>query len=194
MAREDQQQQSQQRRKRRTRVVSFKPTVVVHRKGLNLNDYTDEEIASSWYTWEEQEEMGKDIQRTVTLLDQQLSSSSATTAFSTNQEESITHCSRGVESWTRTGAREKFGRRQVARTAVLETQEVYQGEVDKDVRIAQVYSKHTKTSIRSAYVRGIQDEDDVWMSVRDCGKGRSYVSSEQTTLLTMRSFKRSQRI
>ena len=189
------QQPQQQQRKRRTRVVSFKPTVVVHKKGLHLNDYTDEEIASSWYTSEEQEEMRKDIQRAVALLNKrQLRTGTATGTTTKREERMVQYCSRGLESRTRLGAREKFGRRQVTRKAVLDAQDVYQGAVDKEARIAQVYSQHTKQATRAAYVRGLQDEADALpLSMCGCGKGRSYVTSDATILWTMRSYQHGQR-
>jgi hypothetical protein len=113
----------------------------------HLDDMTDEEIYSIWYTSKEYSEIKQAYQLTIFMME---------------SGETVTgddHTSRGLEYRTQEGAWARYENKRDAYNAVLDEQD-RQWKVDKDdyEKIRMIYLKHSTKCANAAIVRALQDE------------------------------------
>ena len=127
--------------------VSFNPNAYMYRV-LHINEYSKEEVLSSWYTTEEFKEIKGNIKSTLLKMD-----------LGVPLDEDKEECSQGLETYTMKGSTRKLQHRQAAAFAVFDEQDE-QDELgyctDSDERIADVYQRHTYASHIVARARGVQ--------------------------------------
>ena len=116
----------------------------------HLDDMSDEEVFSIWYTSKEYSEIKQSYQVTIFMME---------------SGETITgdeHTSRGLEYRTQEGAWARYENKRDAYNAVLDEQD-RQWKVDKDdyEKIRQIYLKHSTKCANAAIVRALQDERDI---------------------------------
>jgi hypothetical protein len=132
------------------RSISFNPitltTLIIH-----FHEYSDEEIAASWYCQYELRKIKSDLKTTLMLM-----------ANGSIMPGSDQLCSRGLESFTSEGRAIKKQNREEARIAVLEQQD-YQLENDifEPEMIADAYLEQTSKSQATATVFGFYDQEAV---------------------------------
>ena len=126
--------------------VSFDSNAYMYRV-LHINEYSKEEVLSSWYTTKEFKEIKNHIRDTILKMDLGV-------PLDEDKE-----CSQGLETYTMKGSARKLQHRQAAAFAVFDEQEE-QDELgycdDSDERIADVYQRHTYDSHIVARARGVQ--------------------------------------
>lgn len=113
----------------------------------HLDDMTEEEIYSIWYTSKEYSEIKQAYQLTIFMME---------------SGETVTgddHTSRGLEYRTQEGAWARYENKRDAYNAVLDEQD-RQWKVDKDdyEKIRLIYLKHSTKCANAAIVRALQDE------------------------------------
>ena len=125
--------------------VSFKASVKC-RKALHVNNYSDEEIAATWYNDQEFKVMRKSACMVAKMIEDGTISSEDC-------------CIRGLEHKNKTAARRKRAIRMNASEAVLDEQQCQmQCGMNDDESIAQVYSKFTAESQIEAHERALKDQ------------------------------------
>mmetsp|Transcript_48548 Transcript_48548/g.117436 ORF Transcript_48548/g.117436 Transcript_48548/m.117436 type:complete len:313 (-) Transcript_48548:126-1064(-) len=132
----------------RTPRVSFAPKVRV-RRVMSRREYTDEEMASTWYTEDELQETSMSVCREVDMIDSGV--------VLRGQK----YCSRGLEGHTRIGRSIKVAARNISFQTVLEEQDVQWdadvSEVEAERAIAESYARTTSASQLWAVIVGFRD-------------------------------------
>jgi hypothetical protein len=117
--------------------VCFNP-VVYGRSVLHINDYSDDELRSQWYTDLEYQDFKAEIRTTVLLMMR------GSSLILGNGEQ---YCAHGLESATRDGSRKKRRNKLHARSAVIDEQELQNArghqECD-DQMLARIYFDCTR--------------------------------------------------
>ena len=133
---------------RKRKQVTFSPHV--RAKGiLHVDDYTDEELVSTWYGPEDMEQIKKDIRQTLAKME----------SGELEQDEDKHFCRRGLESRTKDGASMKKHIRRTARNAVLDGQDWH--GMDNEQLISEEYMDLTLVSKLDAARRGFDDLQEV---------------------------------
>jgi hypothetical protein len=131
--------------------ISFKPNVLV-KLTIHIDEYSDEEIAASWYCQEELKMIKSE--RTTTLL---LMANDGT--MMANSERL---CSRGLECFTSEGRAIKNQHKEEARIAVFDEQDYqFENDIFDPEVIADAYSEQTRKSQVTATVVGVFDQEAV---------------------------------
>ena len=114
---------------------------------LHINNYSDEEIKSTWFNQEELQRIREKADRTIGLMEQD------------RYINSRKDCTRGLECRTRYGARQRRQNTKNARTTVLHEQDIqrYDGNIDIE-RLAFVYAYVSSQSYIAARMAGESDE------------------------------------
>lgn len=135
------------------RSVTFFRRVAI-RNTIHIMDYTDEEMDSAFYCYEEIKAMRSDAKYVGALLRDGLL-----------EQDTEEMCRRGVEHRTREGALRKYKHKSLTRQAVLEEQDIQWEEGVRDPElIASVYQSTGSTSAASfARAAALKDELDAMM-------------------------------
>jgi hypothetical protein len=127
--------------------VKFNPLVRV-RHSLHRNDYTDDELESTWYTRRELAVAQHEVRETIVKMVQQGQ------LLGNNDQ----YCPRGLESSTPHGISKKTLRRRRAELAVVREQNLQEKRgLDDPELIALAYKVTTEDSQRIAYEMGKKD-------------------------------------
>mmetsp|Transcript_23175 Transcript_23175/g.37682 ORF Transcript_23175/g.37682 Transcript_23175/m.37682 type:complete len:209 (+) Transcript_23175:103-729(+) len=133
------------------KTVSFKSTVRVF-PVLHINEYSDEEVASSWWSRGEMKEIRQYLRIVVAMMNEN----------DPKANDCIEHCTRGLEQCTSAASAAKKRRREAAIDEVLEEQWLQEenGEHDEEM-IASIYQEYSGPAKTFARVLGQRDEKDV---------------------------------
>ena len=165
---QSEQQQVQQPAAPQKRNVHFCKKVKVQ-PTLHVNNFTDKEIRSSWYT---QNEIATIRQRTKDMMKLLQSQSNANTPQKVlerqqqGSNDESTFCIRGLEHRTRKGMKAKTSSRMMAWDVVMNEQSRQQesGVVNPEA-ISHVYKQTTTVNVAIALQRGLDDEDYVFAAI-----------------------------
>ena len=128
--------------------VSFAPKVRVRRM-MSRKEYTDEEMASTWYTEDELQETSLSVCQEVDMIDSGV------------VLRGPRYCSRGLEGHTRIGRSIKLAARSISFQTVLEEQDVQWdsdvSEIEAERAIAESYAQTTSSSQLWAVIIGFRD-------------------------------------
>jgi hypothetical protein len=118
----------------------------------HINDIPPDVIASTWYNRTELDDTQKSYQITVQMI-------MKGHIFTTRDEATNSHCTRGLEHRTREGARFKQKIKVLAMLAVLEEQERQKQEGTSNPElIAQQYRHESDKATSRAFAQGLKDE------------------------------------
>jgi hypothetical protein len=119
------------------------------REITHLDDMPEEDVTATWYTSKEYSEIKSSYQMTIFMME---------AGETLNDAE---HTSRGLEYRTQEGAWARYENKRDAYNAVLDEQD-RQWKVDKDddMKIRQIYLKHSTKCADAAVVRALQDEKE----------------------------------
>lgn len=118
---------------------------------LHINDYTDEDVAATWYDAEDYAEIKADYQCVIFMME------SGERAF--DDEE---HTTRGLEYRTQQGAWNRYENKRDAYNAVLDEQDRHwKKDIDDPEAIRRVYVEQVAKCQKAAEERAAQDELDV---------------------------------
>ena len=116
---------------------------------MSRREYTDEEMASTWYSEDELQETSMSVCKEVDMID------SGVVLRGTK------YCSRGLEGHTRIGRSIKVAARNISFQTVLEEQDVQWdadvSEVEAERAIAEAYARTTSASQLWAVIVGFRD-------------------------------------
>jgi hypothetical protein len=140
---------SERKRKQVTFSGHFRGVYILH-----IDDYTDEELFSTWYGPEDRKQIAEDIRQTLAKME---------SGKELAQQEDDEHfCRRGLESRTENGASTKKHVRLAAINAVLDEQEAQDCQgVSNEQLISEVYMGVTLFSKLAAARRGFDDLQEV---------------------------------
>ena len=184
---QSEQQQVQQPAAPQKRNVHFCKKVKVQ-PTLHVNNFTDKEIRSSWYT---QNEIATIRQRTKDMMKLLQSQSNSNTPQKVlerqqgNNDDESTFCIRGLEHRTRKGMKAKTSSRMMAWDVVLNEQSRQQdaGIVDVEL-ISHVYKQTTTANVAIAYQRGLDDEDYAFAAIASTSSSRKTKNAKPATRVT----------
>lgn len=127
--------------------VSFSHAVQC-RETLHVNNYTDAELHSCWYTVAKFDEMREEYQPTIRML-----------KYGQYPGDSDELCARGLECRVKNGALERRNNKMMAWEAVFQEQhfQAHAG-IQDDVAIAMAYSAANHHCMIAAYNLGLMDE------------------------------------
>jgi hypothetical protein len=134
------------------RAVSFACNVTI-RTTLHCNNYSSQEMQSCWYSRRERKQMRQEISYIVYLTE-------------CDHEESDDYdykccCTRGIQCFTREGARRRKENKRKAWDAVIQEQELQDIKgVDDPEMLAVIYRYHTSKCQIAAAIVGLADEKD----------------------------------
>ena len=118
------------------------------RETLHISNFTEEEIANTWFTSKECVQMKREEQQTLELL--------KSGAFNGDCDQ---HCARGLENRVRKGALERRLNREVARFTVLDEQDRQEYQLQHNPEaIAKAYIAACNHSMVAAYNVAVLDE------------------------------------
>jgi hypothetical protein len=130
--------------------ISFNPNVHV-KLTIHIDDYSEEEIAASWYCEDELKTIKSELTKTVLLM--------ANACIMPNSERL---CSRGIECFTSEGRAIKKQRKEEARVAVFDEQDYqFDNDIFDPEVIADDYLDQTRKSQATATVVGFFDQEAV---------------------------------
>jgi hypothetical protein len=113
--------------------ISFNPNVLVNLT-IHIDEYSEEEIAASWYCEDELKTIKSELTETLLLM-----------ANACIMPSSERLCSRGIESFTSKGQAIKKHRREEAREAVFDEQEYqFENDIFEPEMIADAYLEQTR--------------------------------------------------
>lgn len=129
------------------RSVSFSPSargvLTIHR-----SEYTDEERAACWYSKNDFQGFKTDASFTVSLLE-------------TKRDIGEKHyCKRGLETWTRAGAKFLLRNKVKAYRAVFQEQILQDVEGPNEMILSAVYQEASQQAKLSAYLAAVSDEKE----------------------------------
>ena len=152
----------------REKSVVFRPDVYIYRT-IHINDYTDEEIRSTWYN---DREMDNIVSECVEIIS------------SSKRPESPSNCLRGLECRTKEGQRRRASTRFCAIDAVLDEQDIqWEKEERNPDKIRSNYMTHTRKCQKKAFRMGLEDEKEAMAIHRES-------ESSSITKPPMRSLKK----
>jgi hypothetical protein len=133
---------------KQTKAVTLKKTVAA-KKTIHVNDYTDEEITSCWYTEEENETIkAQSLLEASDLLDTEVS----------DDIDYQKSCFRGLEHYVLHIAEERMAYKTIAVSTVLEEQQLQREEGSDDPEfIAELYAECTSLARVKASILGLND-------------------------------------
>jgi hypothetical protein len=130
--------------------ISFNPSVRV-KPTIHIDEYSEEEIAASWYCEDELETIKLEVRTTLLLM-----------ANDSTMANSERLCSRGIECFTSKGRAIKKHRKEEARLAVFEEQAYqFNNDIFDPEVIADDYLDQTRKSQATATVIGFFDQEAV---------------------------------
>jgi hypothetical protein len=124
---------------------------------LHIGDYTQEEMEATWLSKTDFENIKADMKFAIDLINQGL----------LDEEDTVSHCYRGLECRTIGGSRKRMLNKITARDAVLDEQDrQYDSCVTDSEAIAKVYIVTSHPCQVSAHTMGMFDEKDArWRSL-----------------------------
>ena len=160
--------------------VTFAPNATMYWV-LHINDYTEKERASTWYSDSELRRIKRRLIRSISRLNQVRDAGSSS-------DEDCRCCSHGLESFTMKGLARKEQYRTSAYTAVMEEQDKQLACGCYDVKaIASAYQKQSYESQLVARARGIQHRMAALPSV--CQNNRPSLTRQAATRFKVRTSK-----
>lgn len=144
---------------KKKKTVSFNERVRI-RKTIHINEYSDEEVTSVWYTPRESTEMRQEALFVAQLAKDGLLPASGAASPHSDSSEDARYCLRGIEMYTGSEqATQRQQRKEAIRWALLKEMEFQYDEGAYDpAYIAELYSKASRSCAASARARGLEDE------------------------------------
>lgn len=142
--------------------VTFASTATM-RLSLHVNDYTDEEFDSCFFSPEDYQSFKQDIKRTVHIMESLNKRKRKTTSnVDVNaQLSSLSLCTRGIEKRTKQALQIRYKHIQTTKLAVLGEQIRQRHEqttANREEKIATLYTKYAESSASAAYSVGLLDQ------------------------------------
>jgi hypothetical protein len=133
------------------RSITFSPHATIY-DVLHIDDYSDEDIACTWYDANELEMIKKtDVINTLSMMNK---------GGLQIPEDNPWYCCRGLESFTREGSARKRANRANGWDAVLDEQDLqWDGGICDPQAIANAYSELSHDCRDAAVMKAIQDHD-----------------------------------
>lgn len=149
--------------------VSFHEVVVV-RPVLHLSDYTDREIANSWFVLEDKQRMKSEILNTLKLAKECKNDESFSSLDSSSSLEDELCCTRGLERLSgRTRERRKIPIREILREqeAQRASHESDQPFVYDHSRFRKIYKRYSRAARHHSHAVGLMDQmavcENIWI-------------------------------
>ena len=140
--------------------VSFHEVVVV-RPVLHLSDYTDQEIATSWYALEDKQRMKSEILNTFKLAKECKNDESFSSLDSSSSLEDEICCTRGLE---RLSGRTRE-RRRIPIREILQDQEAQRASHESDQpflydhsKFRKIYKRYSRAARHHSHAVGLMDQ------------------------------------
>lgn len=121
----------------------------------HINDFTDDDIAATWYDAEDYAEIKADYQCVIFMME-------------SGERISDEHTTRGLEYRTQQGAWDRYENKRDAYNAVLDEQDRHwKKDIDDPEAIRRVYVEQVAKCQRAAEARAAQDAEDARQIMKD---------------------------